>query len=65
MGSSNDLVSEGTRRMIVNGVYWCLEIPIPESGTKVDLIGDYKPSMFGFESDEYWAQKGLRVSDFE
>lgn len=49
MGSSTDLESEGLRRLLVNAVYWCvgLEDKIPAS-TKVDLIGEFKPTAYGF-----------------
>jgi len=52
MGASTDLVAEGTRRMIVNAVYWALamEDQIPEGGTDVDLVGDYEPTPFGFDA---------------
>ena len=49
MGASEDLLWEGTRRMIVNGCYWCLSMDdkIAEK-SKVDLVGDFKPMHFGF-----------------
>lgn len=49
MGSSTDLENEGVRRMLVNAAYWAvgLEAKIPAL-TKVDLIGEYKPSPFKF-----------------
>jgi hypothetical protein len=60
MGSSQDLESEGFRRLLVNATYWAagLEDKIPEKA-KVDLVGEYKPSPFkgnGFV-------KGVRPSD--
>lgn len=47
MGSSQDLESEGTRRMLVNAVYWAagLEDKIPAKSV-VDLVGPYKASPF-------------------
>jgi type 1 glutamine amidotransferase len=50
MGAATDLAADGTRRMIVNGVYWALglEDQIPPAGTKVDLVGEFKPTPFGF-----------------
>ncbi len=66
MGSSNDFAVEGTRRMVVNGVYWTLGMTVPEEGTNVDTVGEYKPSMFGFHREEgYWEGLGLSVSDFD
>jgi hypothetical protein len=49
MGASQDLLSEGVRRMIVNACYWALgmEARIPAK-TDVDLVGDYQPLPFGF-----------------
>jgi type 1 glutamine amidotransferase len=50
MGAATDLESEGTRRLIVNGVYWALglEGQIPDAGTKADLVGEFRPTPFGF-----------------
>ena len=52
MGASQDLVYEGTRRMIVNACLWAvgLEDKIPEK-TNVDLVGRYNPSPFRFVKD--------------
>jgi len=65
MGASMDLAAVGTRRMIVNAVYWALELPIPEHGTNVDIVGAFDPSMYGFKDDEYWLKRHLRVEDFD
>ena len=66
MGSSNDLEAEGTRRIIVNGVLWAVDIPVPADGANVDLVGDFKPTMYGFQREEgYWQKKNLRVTDFD
>ena len=61
MGSSTDLVAEGTRRMLVNAVYFLLEMEVPKEGTKVDLVGDFKPTMYGFKS----YKKGTTPKDYE
>jgi hypothetical protein len=56
MGAATDLLSAGTRRMLVNAVYWCvgLEEKIgPE--TNVELVGEFKPLPFGFNG----AAKGV------
>jgi hypothetical protein len=49
MGASVDLKSEGLRRLLVNGCYWCMgmEGEIPEK-SKVDYVGEYDPTYFGF-----------------
>jgi hypothetical protein len=61
MGASQDLQSEGLRRLLVNACYWALgmERLIPPA-TNVDLVGDYRPTPFGFAK----YQKGLKPSDF-
>lgn len=45
MGSAEDYLSEGLRRLTVNASYWCLNMEelIPEK-SKVDIVGTYKPS---------------------
>ncbi|EPR69543.1 ThuA domain-containing protein [Cyclobacterium qasimii] len=62
LGASVDLLSEDLRRLIVNASYWGLDMEgdIPEKA-KVDIIGDYKPSMFGFDN----FRLGMKVTDFE
>jgi hypothetical protein len=49
IGASQDLESEGVRRMFVNACYWALgmEEKLPEMA-KVDLVGEYAPSRFAF-----------------
>jgi hypothetical protein len=65
MGASTDLVSEGTRRMIVNAAFWSVDLPVPASGTKVDIVQGFEPTMYGFESEAFWHEKQRRVSDFD
>ena len=62
MGSSQDLLSEGLRRLLVNGCYWAvgLDERISESSS-VDLVGDYDPTPFkhnGFK-------EGVRPADLQ
>jgi hypothetical protein len=49
MGAATDLEAEGTRRMLVNSVYWTLgmEDKIAEKAN-VELVGEFKPTPFGF-----------------
>jgi hypothetical protein len=60
MGCSKDLESEGFRRLMVNACYWAvgLEEKIP-ARAKVDIIGEYKPTPFGFGK----FTKGLKPAD--
>jgi hypothetical protein len=60
MGASQDLQSEGLRRLLVNACYWAIgmEDKIPAK-VKVDIVREYKPQPFrnnGFV-------KGLKPSD--
>jgi type 1 glutamine amidotransferase len=60
MGAATDLTSEGTRRMLVNAVYWALgmEDQISER-SKVDLVGEFNPSPFKFGG----YRKGVKPAD--
>jgi hypothetical protein len=60
MGASQDLLSEGLRRLLVNACYWAtgIEEMIP-AASDVDLVGAYKPTPFGFGA----YTKGVKPSD--
>lgn len=60
MGASVDLVSEDLRRLLVNAVYWGLELEdaIPERAD-VSYVGDYEPTYFGFAKHK----KSMRPRD--
>lgn len=64
MGASTDLLAEGTRRMMVNAVYWCLDLEVP-SRADVDLVGTYSPSRFAFYKDEYWDEKNMVIAEIK
>lgn len=59
MGAATDLTVEGTRRMVVNAVFWGLGLEVPEK-TDVTLVGDYQPTMYGFKG----FKPGLKPDDF-
>ncbi len=60
MGASQDLASEGLRRLLVNASYWCLSIEEKIDGkSKVELVGEYKPRPFGFNG----FAKGVKPED--
>jgi type 1 glutamine amidotransferase len=50
LGAAEDLLNEPFRRMMVNACYWALgmESKIGTDAKNVALVGDYKPSHFGF-----------------
>ena len=60
MGHLSILESEGLRRLLVNGCYWCMEMEdaIPEKSV-VDYVGEYAPLFFGFGT----FKKGVRPAD--
>ncbi|MFM7109055.1 MAG: ThuA domain-containing protein [Planctomycetaceae bacterium] len=60
MGSSTDMATEGTRRLLVNACYWAtgLEDKIPEKSC-VDVVGTFEPTAFGFNG----AKKGVKPAD--
>lgn len=64
LGASVDLMAEGTRRLIANGVFWCLGMDIPAK-TDVTLVGDFQPTPFKTHKREYWEERQLKVSDFD
>ena len=50
MGASQDLLSEGVRRILVNASYWAMGLKDKiEADSCVDVVGDYKPTPFGFK----------------
>jgi type 1 glutamine amidotransferase len=62
MGASQDLLSEGMRRMIVNAAYWCLgmEDKIPAKNA-VEIVGEWAPTKFGFNG----YKKGVKPQDLK
>lgn len=57
MGASQDFLSEGFRRLVVNACYWALGMESRISAKlDVDLVGEYHPHAFGFGA----YQKGMR-----
>jgi len=62
MGASVDLESEDLRKMIINASFWCLDMgELVEENMNVDYVGDYHPTMFGFDK----FQRGLKPSDLK
>ncbi|MBP7949037.1 MAG: ThuA domain-containing protein [Verrucomicrobiales bacterium] len=47
MGSATDLANEGLRRLVVNGVFWGLNLEVPAKANATPC-GDYSPTMYGF-----------------
>ncbi len=50
MGAAEDLLNEAFRRMLTNACYWALGMDAKiRPDADVSLVGDFKPSHFGFE----------------
>ena len=64
IGAATDMLNEGVRRLLVNGVFWAIGGQVPERAN-VDLVGDYSPSAYGFKTDAYWTDKNLKVESLE
>ena len=47
MGAATDLANEGLRRLVINGVFWGLNLEIP-AAAKVDPVGTFTPLPYGF-----------------
>jgi type 1 glutamine amidotransferase len=49
MGSADDLVAAGTRRMLVNATFWALAMESRITPTlNADVVGEFQPSRFAF-----------------
>lgn len=62
IGASTDLMSEGTRRLLVNATYYLLGMEVPQKA-KVDIVGNYRPSAYSFHDDAYWDRRNMKVAD--
>jgi hypothetical protein len=60
MGASQDLSSEGLRRLLVNASYWALDMAdqIPAK-SNVEIVGEYNPTPFGHST----YKKGVKPAD--
>lgn len=48
-GASEDIISEGVRRCIINGVFWCMGLDESiKADMNVDFVGPYQPTTFSF-----------------
>ncbi len=58
MGAATDLANEGFRRLVVNGVLWTFDLPIPAK-TDVSFVDPYAPSDYAFKG----YRRGLKPED--
>jgi len=64
LGASTDMLTEGTRRMMVNAIFWCLDLQVPEKAN-VEIVGNYEPSPYQFVEDQYWIDQDRSISSLE
>ena len=64
IGSSTDLLAEGTRRMMVNAIFWSLDLPVPPKAN-VDIVGIYQPSAYAFLKEDHWINKNQSVESLK
>jgi hypothetical protein len=60
MGAATDLLNEDLRRLVVNAVFWGLNLDVPEKAD-VNFVSDFQPSAYGFDG----FQKGLKPEVFQ
>jgi len=60
MGAATDLNSEDLRRLVVNAVYWGLDMDVPKRAD-VECVGPFKPS--AYSQDGF--RRGVRPADHE
>jgi hypothetical protein len=60
MGAATDLASEGLRRLVVNGVFWGLDLEVPAKAD-VTPVGEFIPSKYNFNG----FKKGTKAADYE
>lgn len=58
LGAATDLQNEALRRLVVNAVYWGLELDVPAKAD-VNYVDPFKPSPYGFKG----YRKGVKPSD--
>lgn len=62
MGSSLGFQNADLRRLVLNASFWLLGMPeVIKPDLNVEIVGDYKPTMFGFDT----FRKGMRVEEFK
>lgn len=59
MGAATDLADENLRRLVVNGVFWGLEMDVPAKAD-VTIDGTYEPTFYSFGT----FKKNMKPADF-
>lgn len=64
IGAATDLLMEGTRRMMVNAVFWCLALDVPEK-VNVNFVGSFEPNKYEFFDEDYWIEQHQSISSLK
>lgn len=59
MGAATDFADEDLRRLVVNGIFWGLEMEVPAKAD-VTPVGEWVPSNYGYKD----GKSGLKAADF-
>ena len=64
IGAATDMLNEGVRRLLVNSVFWSMDMEVPAKAD-VGIVGDFEPTAYEFRDDDYWLKRQLKVEDFK
>ncbi len=65
-GASEDILNDGYRRMVINGIYWTLGLEDSIKGdSKIDFVGPYKPNTFRGGGNEAKGIKPAMYADLK
>ena len=59
MGAAIDLTDENLRRLVINAVYWGLDLKVPAKADAV-LQSTFIPTMYGFKDEADGIRKGFQ-----
>ena len=61
-GASEDILNDGYRRLVINGIYWSLGLEDQiKADSKIGFAGPYRPNTFGFNG----YAKGVKPAAYE
>ncbi|OLT60904.1 hypothetical protein [Moorena bouillonii] len=64
IGSSSDMLNEAVRRMYINAAYHLMGLEVPGKAN-VEIVGEYKPTQYSFQTDEYWDERNIQIADYQ
>ena len=64
MGASQDFVEPGLRRIVINSVFWLLDLEV-KADANIDFVTEFKPTQFRFiREKDYFKDLNRKPSDF-